>query len=139
MRRFCDWPVRLERYFQSCKSRIFRYGAFDCASFASGAVEVLIGVNILATMPTYTSKKDALKKTGGLAIAMPDLMEHWGIEQWASPLLSQRGDVVMLKRPSGHALGVVDLDGNIKAPLKRGLTSLPLTEVVVGWRIGCSR
>jgi hypothetical protein len=134
--KFADWETRLQRHIEAQRDRVFKWGEFDCCTFAAGAVQAQTGRDI---MPDW----DYAQKPRTIARLMRNL-EHVVIEvvlrqrlPEVPVLCAQRGDLVMGRTDKGRAfMAVVGLDGwNCWAAGPVGLTAVPLDEMFHAWRI----
>lgn len=134
-----DWEFRLEFHINASVHRVFRYGAFDCCTFAADAILAMTGADIMWNLRNYSGAKAAkvlLKSLGGLEAAAESVARENGMDE-VHPIKAQRGDMVMLcgNRP---AIGIVGLDGYWAViPSTRGLYSVPLNLFARAWRVGC--
>lgn len=139
MRRFEDWPQRLESYLFVCKKRDFEWGSFDCALFVAGAVQAMTGIDFSDKYRgRYKTERGAL-----MAMRRQGFNDVVGVATYcfgapsASVLKAQRGDVVAFDTDDGTALGVVDLSGSafLAVMCHGGLARRPLSQAVLTWRI----
>ncbi len=133
--RLPDWPERLQTYLDSCEVKTFGYGRFDCAIFATEAVQSITGTIFM--VPRYSSLKEALAAVGSVH-KLRKFMRLYAVQHELPsipPLTAQRGDVVLIRRRKGYSLGVIGMNGMIHAPGKRALLQLPLTDAVEAWRV----
>lgn len=140
MTRFEDWPSRLHTFLEAARGRPFSWGRWDCCILAADAVKILTGSDPLTPFRgRYRSARGAvrlLKPLGGLVGGCTTLL---GVP--ITPLLAQRGDVVLIEAPAGAggplACGVVDLTGRaVACPGETGLLFVPLARARHAWRIG---
>lgn len=132
-----DWQKRLNVYLAACSKRDFRYGEYDCGQFAIGAIDAITGVR--PEFPfEYATRKAAFRAVKALtgaatmnAIAT-QTMRGLGVEPRTDASYAQRGNLVLLK--SG-AVGIIDLNGRVATPAKRGLTHLDRSTIHKFWSI----
>jgi len=100
MRRVGNYERLLVEWASSRLGSPFEYGMCDCATLLCEALEVMLGFNPVPDLPTWNSKKEALKVwkiTGGTLAQLKKLAaKEVGIN------FTQTGDIVVLPRPSGH-------------------------------------
>jgi hypothetical protein len=134
--RFPDWEPRLAEYFTRAFRLRFKYGTFDCCTFAAGAVEAITGVNLMADIRYKNRSEARLVMPRGLADAFVPVMQANGVE-CVSVGFGRRGDLVLASVPNHPAIGVVGLDGKHALFATRfGVARLPLSECSLAWRIG---
>lgn len=119
----------LSRYIDDSRLRRFQWGVFDCASFAAGAVNALVGVDYFAPMSGYASEFGAAKKLSQAG--------YYSIEEYVDSLFNastiygaRNGDLVLC----GTGLGVV-WGGVALAPGDDGLLVYPIDRVGKIWRV----
>ncbi len=140
MRRYPDWPSRLERYLQAARGRPFSWGENDCALFACGAVAAMTGEDPAARFRAGYRSLAGARKTlarfagGGLAETAARLAAAYGKAEVA-PLRAQRGDLCLARGLEGiDGLGVCIGPGALfNTP--EGWVTLPLGELDRAWRI----
>lgn len=141
MTRHPDWPARLAAFVEGRRKAPFSWGGGgggqDCALFAADAVLAITGEDPAAAFrgrySSETGSRRALLRfgAGDLEGTATGILGA----PLASPLLAQRGDVVLMDRPTGPALGVCL--GEVSALADRaGLAFLPTAEARVAWRVG---
>ncbi len=139
MRRFEDWPLRLDIFLKDAQERTFRWGTWDCALLAAAGVFALTGEDFAAPFrghyKTARGSVMALNKYGHgdiVATATAFLGQPLSILQKV-----QRGDVVAFETEYGPALGIVDLSGSqfVAVQEGEGLVRLPVSLAICGWRV----
>ena len=102
----------------------------DCLSFSAACIEAQTGEDILAGVPHWKTRREALAiadQMGGLS---------WGLDQKRLPIppaMAQRGDIAGLPdRLFGIRLMVVEGD-TLVGPGARGLERLPRSAMTVAW------
>lgn len=133
LKRLPDWPERLSRYVEANANRVFRWGTFDCAQFANGAVEAMTG-QAVARCNCYTDSKEAREIMG---CSIPRFVSRIARQQgWRKikPAAAMRGDVVIAKQ-SNRLTVAVAMGKFCLSPGIHHLMKLPLTEVRLAWRI----
>ncbi len=106
----------------------------DCVSFAGACVEAQTGVDPLADLPLWSTRKQALavvEDEGGLEAALDARLSR------IAPALAQRGDIAGVEaserdRRFGIRLMVVEGD-TLVAPGLRGLERLPRSAMTMAW------
>lgn len=139
MTRRQDWQRRLEELLTAAEGRAFAWGSWDCAVFAAAVVEAVTGRNPFPwSLGTYSDVKGARRflragKWKSLEIAIEAVVGN----RRATPLLAQRGDLVITAGPElGAAAGVVDLSGEWLVCLSpSGLCRLPLSSALAAWSV----
>lgn len=142
MKRFQDWPLRLEAYLAFIGEDEFSWGSNDCALFACNVTRELTGVDLgeqfRGKYRTKAGAYAALNKFsgGGLeAIATKMAAEH-GMKE-VRPRMAQRGDIVLVETTQGPTLAIVCMDGiHVTAPGPTGLELRPLDKAQRAWRVG---
>ena len=130
--RFEDWEARLSAYFDSCLDRAFRYGAWDCGVFASGAIREITGVDLYAMREWRCSRRSdaraAMDRSVTLACAV--------LSEYSNATYASRGDLALVHRGRIPAWGIVSLDGlAVMALARRGLCRLPLSCISRAWKV----
>ena len=138
IRRYSDWPRRLEMFIEYRKTIPFRWGKNDCCLFAADAIESMTGVDLAREFRgTYKTELGAMRhllKEGSVFGIACRIARNAGIKPCAGAMAG-RGDVVYVKGEQ-HALGVVGLSGDsIWILTVDGLGQVPLSRAVCGWHI----
>jgi hypothetical protein len=136
-----SWQLLLHQYLCACREKPFRYGAMDCCLFVCDAIEAMTGVDVAAPLRgQYSSRKQAfraIEKYAGhpsvQAVTERVTRDHEMPE--VTPLLAQRGDVVLLERSYDFSLALVGLDGAILAAAAVGFEHAPLSLATRAWRV----
>lgn len=139
-RRLGLWENRLAALIAEAQRKPFRWGSHDCALLAADAVKALIGEDPAAGLRgAYTTEEEAaaiLAPFGGLKGLAKAFCEGWEFES-VSPLLAQRGDVVLADFHGRVTLGVV-IGAQAAFPREpEGLVYIPMTSklVIQAWRV----
>jgi hypothetical protein len=102
----------------------------DCVSFAAACVQHETGVDPLADLPVWSTRREALavaKAEGGLEAALDKRLTR------IAPAMAQRGDIAGLPDERfGVRLMVVE-GTTLVGPGDRGLERLPRTEMAFAW------
>ncbi len=147
MKRFEDWPTRLDEFIESRRNQPFAWGSNDCCLFACDAVLAMTGEDLAADFRRKYSDargaiqvlRDFLKGIGddaplveALAVRVARIREIKEI----APRFAQRGDVVLFEDAHGETLGLVSLSGDdILAPGESELVRIPISSALRAWRI----
>lgn len=102
----------------------------DCVSFALRGVDAQTGVDLLADIPVWSNRKEALavaRSLGGLRSALDARMDR------VAPALALRGDVAAL--PDGDfGVRLMLVEGaTLVGPGEHGLDRLPRSAMVRAW------
>ena len=133
LKRFEDWPRRLDAAIEGARKRPFSWGSHDCALFAADVVVALTGEDLAAYgRGHYDSAETALRMIsagGGLAaIATKALGEPVPVPQ------ARRGDVVLRCGEHGPSLGIC-LGARCAFTGFEGLVFVPLNECEQAWHV----
>lgn len=136
-----NWQVLLHEHLCACRAREFQYGSFDCCLFVCDAIEAMTGVDVASPFRSrYGSRRQAFRalemfagRPSVEAVTERITADHAMPE--VTPLLAQRGDVVLLKRSYDFSLALVGLDGAILAAAQQGLERVPPSLAVRAWRV----
>lgn len=153
LKRYPDWPSRLESFLTRTllSPPPFSYGTWDCCLFPADAILIMTGVDVAESVRgQYSSRRTFLalmqKRLGFPSVppSLPDFVSHLLLPhevQEVSPSTAGRGDLVAIRRPLGHSLGLVSLKGTRILAVgedRRGVDSigiLPLSCAERAWRI----
>ena len=133
-----DWEFRLEFQITSATHRLFRYGSFDCCTFAADAILEMTGVDVMKKLRGYKGTKQArelLKDMGGMEKALEIIAAENNMEE-VIVTKARRGDMILIRgrRP---AVGILSLDGSwVVVPDIRGIYRIPLSLCARAWRVG---
>lgn len=134
-----DWQRRLEEFLAAAERKPFAWGTWDCATFAAAAVEAVTGRDPFPwSLGTYSDAKGARRfLRAGKWRSLEAAIDATVGNRRASPLLAQRGDLVLTAGDElGAAAGVVDLTGELVACLApAGLVRLPLSAALAAWSV----
>lgn len=154
MKRFDDWPTRLDAFIQYRREDAFSWGGQDCFLFACDAILEMTGVD-LASSPgeggkttfrgKYHDAAGALRllkeelSASGLALTIGTFFSLTAFEraiEEVSILFAQRGDVMLVEQDGRESLGIVSLAGDtLWAPGEFALVEHPLSSAIKAWRI----
>ncbi len=104
--RYPDWETRLSSWIGAHQDAVFEWGKNDCALFAGGAVAAITGFD--ATAPfrgRYTTKTGAARALIRYGAGTLEATFDSHLPQTA-PAFARRGDVVLLPKKTGDAVGI---------------------------------
>lgn len=135
-KKIVGWERPLIEYIQSVSRNSVETGVFDCALFAAGAVKAMTNddyaIDYRNKYKTYRHGKKMLKQHG-----FKDHVEYAAsvLVELESPLLAQRGDVVVLEDKEGlDAFGIVQGE-YIYVITVSGLNLVPLEQAKRAFRV----
>ena len=143
MKRYDDWPKRLDTFFRQRMNQPFEWGAQDCGLFAADAILEMTGEDLAAGLRgRYSTAQEAIDLIaaetagGGLAELAEMLTERAGLVK-VSVLAARRGDLILLDMDGKPALGILSLDGiHATMPGEHGLLNVyPVSETTAAWRV----
>lgn len=107
MRRYPDWPIRLNRYLAKVADRKFRIGRHDCCRFIAGAVEAMTGEDPMAHVPKYSTWEEAKA-----VMRAESSLYHMLLRRFGKPVHAARahqGDIAYVNRQEHDipSLGIV--------------------------------
>jgi hypothetical protein len=113
----------------------FAWGTHDCCQFVRAALRATTGRNIqIRPYTTERGARRALKLLGGYDGAM----QAYGAQQLSSPLLAQRGDVVLVASPGLFDGALALCTGQAAhAAGPAGLAPVPQSNWLRAWRVQC--
>lgn len=140
------WEIRLSQYLESCASRPFSWGSFDCCQFANEALEATTGRNFMREMRTcylggYSTQEEAaalIKETDGTFLkAGRAVAAFYGVQEVPKGLL-QRGDLCIVENVNmgfEKAFAIVSMNPMFATlpAAGGGLELVPIDRVVKGW------
>lgn len=132
MKRFADWPTRLNAYIEMRREWPFAWHTNDCSSFAAKAVEAITGQDVFAPWAAYADAASAIRlvqSAGGV-----DRIADRVLGQRIGAAFAQRGDVVLIETEARPSLAVC-LGGICAAPGLDKLEFLPMGGALCGWRV----
>lgn len=134
VKRLEGWPLKLSAFLRDRQFMPFEWGKNDCLMFPADAVLAITGFDPAAEWRGYSTQEEAeklLKELGVTGLITKGL----GFKGHREILKAKRGDVAMMKLPSGVTGGIVDDTGKrIAVPLadNNTLVRIPLK---MAWRI----
>lgn len=143
IKRFDDWPTRLDAFIESRKDYAFSWGSQDCCLFACDCIVEMTGQDLVrqyrnryhdaaGAQSMLENFSDEPMTVGSLA---SEIAKAHGIEE-VPVSFAQRGDVVLVLQDEMESLGVVSLVGDtLWAPGEFGLVEHPLSSAIKAWRI----
>jgi len=132
-----NWQTHLFSYLESCKTKRFEWGNFDCFIMCSEAIQAQTGTN--PAKPFYGQYRSAksvikvLKKINKKSFT--DIFSDQF--ELISPKLAQRGDIVAFQEPSLLKVGLAVCLGEYAMGLhpEKGLYPVEMKDWVSAWRI----
>ena len=124
-----DWQSRLQAHILDWQDKPFRYGRFDCALFAAGAVKAMTGFDPARGFRGYRSEAEGLRKVKAKGFADHVAVFEARFER-ATRLCA--GDIAVIETGEIRALGVVQGRGIYVMHPERGLVLLPLSHAAWG-------
>ncbi len=138
MKRFQDWPIRLEKAVIDHAQLKFKYGQHDCCLSVCDCVLAMTGEDLAEDFRGYKTKKqafDLLKKRAGIKGIIEEMAKKHNIEEIQTSF-GQRGDVVLINYNNRDSLGIIDLSGRfVLVASIVGWCALPVKEAIRAWRI----
>ena len=121
----------------------FAWGTNDCCLFPADAIKSVTGIDLAAEFRgRYDSAATAFALikaiTGGSTVA--DAAAHcaakYGLAEWKTPLLAQRGDLVVIQEGKQLVAGVMHLSGRHAVTVgESGLKRFPHSAVTRAWHV----
>lgn len=111
------------------EGKVFRYGRFDCVSFAADVIEDMTGDYPHSFVYSNKAEAEAIfAEYGSLEAIVSSLFKS------IPPKSAQRGDLVMMG-VDGGSLGIC-VGSRVVLPARpQGLARLPLTDAIAAWKI----
>jgi hypothetical protein len=138
------WATReLDQFLINNAKTPFQWGVLDCCLFAASAIQAFTGTDIAddfrGKYSTQTSAFALIKTvTGGTTVedaAVYCATKH-GLTEWSTPLLAQRGDLVVIQDGDQLIAGIVHLNGRHVISIgESGLKRLPLKAAKRAWHV----
>ena len=146
VRRIEGWEGRLADYIAVARSRVFKYGEFDCCLMLCDAVEVITGVDPAAALRGhYATERGAIRTLrryagGGITETAEKIAATLGAPEVALSF-ARRGDIVLFDDretvPSGFdAMLGVCLGREVGVIQLEGLRLLPISRAARSWAVG---
>ncbi|MGD0973560.1 MAG: hypothetical protein ABR866_05695 [Candidatus Korobacteraceae bacterium] len=139
-----DFQELLHNFLVANVKQAFAWGKWDCALFAASAIESFTGVDLAADFRNkYTDEAGAMATikavTGGTSVedAAAYVAKQYGLAEWKTVLLAQRGDLVIYQGSEWLAAGVAHLNGiDTLFVTPKGLHKIPLRQCKRAWKVG---
>lgn len=132
MKRYVDWPVRLQQCVLEWSDVPFEYGRHDCALWAAAAVKAMTGVDLADGLRDYDSEEDglALVRAHGFA-------DHVDVFRQSLPTAERIkvGDLAVVERDGRVAVGVAQARGIYVMLPDRGLALVPRSWAKTGMTV----
>jgi len=133
IKRVHDWPQRLAAYVVSARTAKFKWGEFDCAMFAAGAIHSMTGTDLAVEFRGQYSDEAGARKLFDRAIARAS--------ETLQPIelgFARRGDLLLTRNGSSEpGLAIVGLDGgHALCASDRGLVRIARARWLRVWRVG---
>lgn len=133
MIRLARWPELLATFVARRSNTPFEWGRSDCCLFVADAVEAMTGSDPVAQWRGfYSSERGAARL----------MRNNGGVEGFAtrilgapvSPLMAQRGDVVLIDTPTGVGLAIC-LGNTLAAQGKDGIEYFDFSKAKMAWHV----
>ena len=138
VKRYEDWPRRMEAAVDAAQSRPFVWGHWDCCLFVAEVTRAMTGEDIAALYRgKYKSRRGAyalLKRIVGGGVHEAAVRAFGA--PLAYPLTARRGDAVLLDTPDGDALGICAGPRILVPRPGEGLAAFPIAAARAAWRVG---
>ena len=132
--RLPDWEERFAQLVHESQLRAFKWGAFDCCTFAADAVEALTGAdpmrNLRGKYRNWRGAAVLVRTLGGLRKAVADVLG----EPMEHSRMAQRGDIVLVPGDAAPALGVV-VGSSALVPMQTGTQRVAIGDWLAAWRV----
>lgn len=129
-----DWDQKLIEFVESKRQEPFEWGKNDCFLFAMDCVAMLRGEDVAAEIRGYDSALSAAKLQK--KVKSIDWIDERFV-RYDHVNLIQRGSIVCYMHETHtppEALGIC-VGAEFVAPGKDGIEFLPMSQVVIGWRV----
>lgn len=138
IKRYPDWPARLQTEIERAARAPFRWGIDDCCLFPADCVRAMTGVDVGAE---FRGKYDDLagaaaliRLDGGVLEMIDRLAREFGAER-IEGAFATRGDVVLADPKARACLGVVGLEGrHVWLKAESGLLPGIIPKAAAAWR-----
>ncbi len=140
IRRYEDWPLRLDAAILALSDREFQYGDYDCALVVAELIAAMTGADFAEEF-RYDTKLKSLRIIRDKGDGTIDGLADYVATRWELPEcginFANRGDPVLCDTELGRTFGVIDLTGRlIVCAAARGFVRLPLATGVRAWHLG---
>jgi hypothetical protein len=142
--RTAHWATReFDKFLRDNEKTPFQWGFSDCCLMSANAIQAFTGTDIADDFRgKYTTQLGAFQLiktvTGGTTVAdaAAYCATKHGLPEWPTPLLAQRGDLVVVQDGDDLIAGVVHLNGRHVISIGvDGLKRLPLTAAKRAWQV----
>lgn len=139
LKRFDDWPERLDIFIKQRMKMKFKWGGNDCCTFTADAIIAMTGKDIASSFRMkYNSRSGAARfilQYGSLFGLACSVAKDFNLKIMSGKRAS-RGDMVYI-RSERDALGVMNLsgDGAWFVTESIGLSVAPVNLCIASWRI----
>lgn len=107
------WEKRLNDYIESCQSKEFKYGSFDCVIFAADAVKLVTGIDpIYEGRGEYKDLKSGLELIRKYRHSQADIMDFY-FRRYDNKKRAKRGDIAMKVIDGQPGFGIVWQGGKV--------------------------
>jgi hypothetical protein len=134
MTRRQDWPERLAEYVEARIDSPFAWGTNDCVTFAMDAVQLMTGVDPIAsirgTWDSPLAAVQAMEPFGGTARGVVTAFMGESID----PRTARRGDVVLVEN-GGREVTAVCIGSHAAGPGVEGLLMVPMVDAIAAWEV----
>ena len=127
-----DWPEALADYVDQRRGMPHQWGSNDCCRFVAGAVHAMTGRDPMADVRGIKTARAAARVLRRAPLR--ELVTQRLGEPLPSPLLAQRGDVVLVQQGNEHLLAVC-LGEAWAAPGVAGLEAGDMQHAVLAWAV----
>jgi len=141
LKRYQDWPTRLEKAIRSHDRRRFRYGWHDCCISPVNCLKAMTGVDIIKEFGiAYTTEEEAkafLTSKRGMVNMLKWFAKALNVTAYSNVNRVKRGDIVLVGLEGGNkALGIIDLTGRrALVASSKGWKSYDFTAILMAWDI----
>lgn len=127
---------QLDRYLTEVQARAFDWASWNCCHLAAAWVQQVTGRNVLAGLPSMSSRLTAHRLIGQLG---GSLAAAWTLQLEREPMLatlSHVGDVVLVQVDDVEAVGICC--GRTAAVLTEahGVAHVPMSAALAAWWVG---
>lgn len=138
------WATReLKQFLIDKKNARFEWGVCDCCLIAADAILAITGTDVADDFRgKYHDEASAFalirQVAGGTTVADAAAycaLKH-GLQEWKTPLLAKRGDLVVIQDEEQLIAGFVHLNGTHAVSIgSPGLRFFPLSQVTRAWKV----
>ena len=128
-----DWPELLAAHIEQRKDLPHQMGVNDCCRFVADAIRSMTGADPMADLRGIKSAKAAARLLR--TTPLQELVTQRLGEPLPSPLMAQRGDVVLLMQGDDEHLLALCLGETWAAPGLQGLEIGDMQRAVCAWAV----